>query len=642
MRNRLWKNWLLRISALGLAASMQSPMSVADDLRDAAPPGAFMAVYGKHNPERDYQKEHFKAVWEEVQKAKLHEKILQLIQSNMSEGDAEKFVAARDALRAAVAPIEVEKLLNASEVLYAQQLEGPTSLQLFLIRVPDGGAESLKEGIVNLMNLAAGASNGQVPVVTKTIADVEMKSLQLPGQIPFTLQPSVGVKGDIVVLTTSLHLAEESLKLLANPSAVSKFDDERVVAALKQLPAAEDAIAFVDGKAMFKQLRGIPTFINTASNGDPGAARVTGLMSKMLDEMDGFDFEVTVEYTDGFRNCSASYGRLTDLSGSKVIGKMTNNQQPFTQWRKWVPSGATGFTLSSGVTILPLYDWAMTTIPTLFPEAQEGLSQFEAVQDQIDVHLRADFLESFPGEFASLTFPGKPTPFGAGSESVAFLRCTKPERMQELMHRGMQELEKIPQVQAQGVSLSPVEGMEGFEQLSANFLAMAGGLKPVIGFRDGWMILGSHQGAVEKALQTQAGEGDRFADSERFKSFQLEVPETVSTINYVNVGENIKATAALLQQAGMMAPMILGMAQAQAPPGSEEAKGMKIVREVAAMLPSIGRIVGKFDFIDATLSTTVAGSEPGTYRRDSVTLIKPPKPPKSDSSSDTPKPATPK
>jgi hypothetical protein len=97
MRNRLWKNWLLRISALGLAAGMQSPMSVADDLRDAAPPGAFMAVYGKHNPERDYQKEHFKAVWEEVQKAKLHEKILQLIQSNMSEGDAEKFVAARDA-----------------------------------------------------------------------------------------------------------------------------------------------------------------------------------------------------------------------------------------------------------------------------------------------------------------------------------------------------------------------------------------------------------------------------------------------------------------------------------------------------------------------------------------------------------------
>lgn len=640
MRIRLLKNWVLKVSALGLSVGVPTQMALADDLRDAAPPGVFMAIYGKHNPERDYQKEHFKAVWEEVQKAKLHERVLQLIQSNMAEGDAEKFVAARDALRNAVAPIEMEKLLNSSEVLYAQQFEGPTSLQLLLIRVPDGGAESLKEGIVNLMNLAADASEGKVPVATKTIANVEMKYLKLPAEVPITLQPAVGVKGDIVVLTTSLDLAEDSLQLLGDPSAVSKFDDERVVAALKQLPAAEDALVFVDGKALFEQLQGIPTFINKASNGDPNAARVTGLMSKALDEFDGFDFEVTVEYTDGFRNCSASYGRLTDLSGSKVIGRMTNNQQPFTNWKKWVPSSTSGFTLTSGVSILPLYDWAIATIPAVFPEAQQGLDHFEAVQNQFDVHLRADFLEAFPGECASIAFPGAPTPFGQGSESVAFMRCTKPERVKELIHRGMEALEGIPQVQAQGISLSPVEGLEGFEQLSANFLAMAGGLKPVIGFRDGWMILGTHQKAVEKALQTQAGEGETFADSERFKSFQLEVPETIHTISYANVGENIKAAAAALQQAGMMAPMILGMAQAQAPPGSDGAKGMKVVREVAAMLPSIGRIIGKFDFIDATLSTTVATSEPGTYRRDTVTLIKPPKPPKAETKSGTLKPST--
>jgi hypothetical protein len=235
MRNRLLKNWILKISALGLSVSVLPQLALADDLRDAAPPGAFMAAYSKHNPERDYQKEHYKAVWEEVQKSKLHEKILQLIQSNMTEGDAEQFVAVRDALRAAVAPIEVEKLLNSSEMLYAQKFEGPTSLQLFLIRVPDGGAESLKTGIVNLMDLAAGASQGKIPVVANTVAGVEMKSLQFPAEMPMTFQPSVGVKGDIVVLTTSLKLAEESLKLLADPSAPSKFDDERCVAALNLL-----------------------------------------------------------------------------------------------------------------------------------------------------------------------------------------------------------------------------------------------------------------------------------------------------------------------------------------------------------------------------------------------------------------------
>ena len=90
----------------------------------------------------------------------------------------------------------------------------------------------------------------------------------------------------------------------------------------------------------------------------------------------------------------------------------------------------------------------------------------------------------------------------------------------------------------------------------------------------------------------------------------------------------------------MMAPMILGMAQAQAPPGSDDAKGMKVIQELAGLLPSVGRIVGKFDFIDATLSTTVSGSEPGAYRRDSVTLIKPPKPPKAESTSGSSKPET--
>ncbi|MFN9720901.1 MAG: hypothetical protein ACK58L_19570 [Planctomycetota bacterium] len=634
MRIGGWKRWLLNVSVLSVGFSTVPQLVHAEDLRDAAPPGAFMAAYGKQNPERDYQKDHYKIVWEEIQKAKPHEKLLQLVQSTMSESDAEAFIAARDALQNAVAPIEIEKLLNASEMLYAQKFEGPTSLQLFLVRVPDGGAESLKQGIVNLMKLATGAAEGQLPVTSQTVAGVEMTYLRFPSEMPITFQPAVGVKGDIVVLTTSVQMAEESLKLLADPSAESKFDDPRVIAALKHLPAPEDGLVFIDGKALIEQMRGIPNFINAASNGDATAARVTSVMSKMLDEMDGFDYEVTVEYTEGYRNCSASYGLMSDVSGSKVIGRMTGSQRPFANWRTWIPSESSGFSVNSGATMLPLYDWAMTTLPTIFPEMTEGIATFEAIQNQYDVHFKADFLDAFTGESASISFPGAPTPFGPGSESVTFMRCTKPERIQELIHRGMNALNEIPQVQAQGISLKPVEGMEGFEQLSANFLAMAGGLSPVMGFRDGWMIIGTHKQAVEKALATQAGEGDLWADSDRFKSFGLEVPETVSAISYVNVGENVKAAAAALQQAGMMAPVFLGMAEAQVKdPDSDDAKGLKVVKELAAMLPSIGRIVGKFDFIDATLTTSVPVSEPGAYRKDTVTLIKPPKPQKAPATS---------
>lgn len=579
-----------------------------------------MAVYGMHNPERDYQDAHYKAVWEEVERSKIIDKVLQMIQSNMSEGDAKQFIAIRDSLRNAVAPIEWDKLMKSSEVMFTQKMQGPTSLHLILIRVPDGGAESFKKGIVNLFDLASGASQGQIPVVTETIAGVEMKFLQLPREVPITFQPAVGVKGDIVVLTTSLDFAEEGLTMLGDPSRTSKFEDPRFVTALSHLPKAEDSLVVFDATMFFEQLKGVPQFISAASQGDPNAKRVVDIMTQLITEMDAIDYEVTVEYTDGFRNCSASYGKVKDGADATALGKMVGHQQPFTNWTKWVPSSSTGFSLNSGINLVPLYDWAMETIPATFPEAQEGLDHFAAVQNQFDVHLKEDILEAFSGESASITLPGAMTPFGPGTQSVMFLRCSKPDRVQELIHRGFNALEEIPQVKAQGITLKEVEGMEGFDELSANFFALAG-IKPVMGFRDGWMVIASHKEAVETALATQAGEGESWASGDRYKQFALDVNETAYSVSYENTGESIRGIAMGLQQAGTFAPMIIGMAGAQNQGG--DGPDLKAVQEVLALLPSIGRIIGKFDFIDATMSATVAGEEAGSYRRDSVTLIKP-------------------
>jgi hypothetical protein len=78
-----------------------------------------------------------------------------------------------------------------------------------------------------------------------------------------------------------------------------------------------------------------------------------------------------------------------------------------------------------------------------------------------------------------------------------------------------------------------------------------------------------------------------------------------------------------LQQAGMLAPMMLGMMQSQNQGG--RGPDLQIVQDLLGLLPSVGRIVAKFDFIDATLSVSQPGSEAGTYMRQSVTLVRPPK-----------------
>ena len=621
MKTRLWQRWLMSLACAGSCIGFCTGSATADDLRDAAPPGAFMAIYGMHNPERDYQEKHYQAVWEEVQKTKIFEKVLQIVQNKMAEGDAEQFVAVREALQNALSPIEWDKLMKTSEVLFAQRFEGPTSLQLVLLRIPEGGAESLKKAIVNLFNLASTASEGKVPVATETAGGVELTYLQIPREVPVKFQPAVGVKGDVIILSTSLELATESLELLANPSAKSKFDDPRVSAALANLPEAEDSIVFFDGKALAEQLQGIPAFIEIASNGDPNAQRFSDLLSDFMFQMDAIDFEVTVEYTDGFQNRSASFGKMNDTAGDTVLGRMMGKQQTFEDWKSWVPSTTTGFSLSGGGNLLPLYDWAMSAIPAAVPEAQQHLDQFAKIQDQFDIHLKEDLLEAFSGETVSLTMPGAPTPLGAGAQSVFFTRCSQPDRIQELLHRGLNAANDIPMVKVQGIGLKEVAGLDGFEELTANMLGMAG-VRPVIGFRDGWMIIGSHKEAVETALATQSGEGTNWSESDRFKEFGLDIDGDVHSISYTNTGENTRAMSQGLQQAGMFAPMLIGMIQSQNLGG--DGPDLQVLQDLLGLLPSIGRIIGKFDFIEATMAAAQPGREAGTYVRHSVTLIRPP------------------
>ena len=617
-----------RFTVLALAFGgfcLQGMTAYAADLRDAAPPEAYLATWGTKNPERDYLKAHEQAVWDEIAKSKIIEKTLQIVQSHMSDGDAAQFLAIKATLQNALAPVQWDKVANASEVMYAQKMEGATSLNLLMARIPDGGAEPLRKGIENLFRLASDASQGKLPVTTEKVAGVELTYLQLPAEVPLTFQPAIGVKGDILVFTTSLKFAQAGLELLDNPSATSKFDDPRVVDALTRLPAPEDALFFFDGKQLMSQLHEIPQFITRMSNGEPGAARVSGLMTELINQCSAFDYEVSVQYTEGFQQRTAAYGKLSENAGETVMGSMLMNQQPYENWKSLVPTDTVGFSLNSGCSLLPLYDWAMKEIPVRFPEAQSGLDAFAALQNQHDIHVREDILQSFTGEFASISLPGPATPFGKRADSVLMFRCTQAGHMLELIHRGINALEEIPQVRQQGVSFEEVAGHDDFLQLKADALAMAQ-MDPIIGFKDGWMILGTKVSAVEAVLATKNGEAATWADGDRFKEFGLTIDGPVSSVSFTNTGENIRAMSQAMQQLGMMAPMIIGMMQGQAQ--GNGAEGLQVVQEFSGLLPSIGRIVGKLDFYDATMTVTQPGPEANSYVRKSVTLIRPPAAPK--------------
>jgi hypothetical protein len=246
------------------------------------------------------------------------------------------------------------------------------------------------------------------------------------------------------------------------------------------------------------------------------------------------------------------------------------------------------------------------------------LERFEQLQAEHDVYLDRDILQAFSGESVSVSLPSGRLSMLGGQDSVTALRCQKPERIRELVQRLFQFLGQIPLMKAQQLKLTRSEQLEGFDEVSATLFG-ALGVRPVIGFRDGWMFVGSNAKAVQTVLDTKAGQGETIAETEAFKRFGLEIDGPVDAIQYTDLAAQTRSVAQFLNQAGVIAPIIIGMAGAKA-----DREELKPVQEILGLLPSAGKIVEKFDFLEASVSVIQAGDEPLSWTKRTVTQVRAP------------------
>jgi hypothetical protein len=586
------------------------------DLRRGVPEDVFLAVYGKHNSERDFHRKYYDEVWKTVQETQIMDRLVKIVTSRMDDGQLEQAKSVMEEMRTAAEPIDLEGLFNAQEVVYAQLMQMtpmPTSQHLAIFRVTPEVAASTVEGVKNLFAMVEKYSEGNLAVVESKEGDASVYGIALPPQSPF--QPAVAQMGEVLVVSTSKDMLEKSLQMMAGGQGASKFDDPRLKAALQQLPEAEDSLVFYDGKTQFATLRGLGPFMQNVSGGDENVERVVKILDKVWDDVAIIDYEVTVQYTEGNLNRSASYGKLLPGTENATLRKMLNSGQPFEKWSAWVPAGSLSYSLGTGMTLHPLYERIMAILKEDVPESAEGLEQFEQIQQQLDVHLDQDILQAFSGEHVSVSMPAA-TPSGQ-PDSVFALHCTKADRIKELIHRGMDALQQIEPVKAQNLKLVESKDLAGFEELTANTL-MAFGVRPVIGFQDEWMYIGSSAGAVKKVLDTKAGNGESIEGTEAFQRLKLDVQGPVESIGYTNTAESIRNAAKMLNQIGFMAPMFINMAGANV-----DQEQLKPIQEALALLPDVAKIVGKFDFLEASITVVQAGPEPDSYLKRAVVVVRP-------------------
>ncbi len=617
----LGRFWLGVLVCLSFAAAVLGGEKQLD-LRRGVPADAYLVAHRTHNSERDFQRKYYNEVWKTVEETRILERAVQIVVSRMSPDQLDKAKAVLQEIREAAAPIPLKALANAKEFLYAQTMlpfsanpQASFPQHLILTRLTPEAAAGTQEGIKNLFELVEKYSMGQVPVTNTTDGEATIVTLAIPAQIP--VRPTVIRIGDILLLSSSEQFARTSLNMLLRGEGKSKFDDPRLAHALAQLPKAEDGLTFYDMQQHMSQLRRLADLVRSLGKNEQQVERFAGLLEKLFDEVAILDYEVTVEYTEGNLMRSATYGKLAPGAENKTLFKIFGSGQPFADWQSWVPANATSYSLTTGVNLQPLFEQVISVLRERFPEAQRDLEQFEKMQTRIGVRLDEDILHAFSGECVSVSLPAtSASPLGGG-ESFLAMRCQKPERIRELLHRAIDALKQVPAVAAQQIQLSKCDDLEGFEQVSASAL-LAMGIKPVIGFHDGWMMIGSNAGAVKAVLATRSGKSPSIADAASFRQFNLEVDGPVYSIRYRNTAEEIRQIAALLNQGGLIGPMlpvILG-------PNTDPEK-LKPVQEVFGLLPSLSKIVAKFDFLQSQLSVTLGGREPGVYHRHTVTVVRP-------------------
>ncbi len=585
------------------------------DIKRAVPPDAFVAIYARQNPARDYQREYFADAWKSVQDEHIGERLLTILTSRMPE---EKLAAVKsrwEEVQTALAPINGHALVNADEFVLAEVMEVPINHLLVAVRLKPDEAADCERGLKQACELITRWTEGKAAVETRQVKDASVTALVLPKESPY--QPAVARLNNIVLISTNASLLRRSVEQLQDSSAKSKFDDPRLQEALTHLPKPDDALVFFDGRKLFESLHGLGAFIRGHAKNDPQAARIARIIDRVIDEIAILDYEVTVEYTDPGQNRTVAFGKLADDFSSKLAGQALAQRKPLDNWQSWVPKHATAYSVSAGVNLHELYDGIIKLVREEFPEAQNGLDKFADLQEKVGVNLDRDLLQSFTGESVAVTVPVKAGDGSIRQESVTALKCTNPDKIRELLTRAVDSLNKIPALQMQQIKLVDCTDLNGFQQLSAAVFQMLGA-QPVIGFRDGWMIVASNRKAAEQVLAVCAGQAESI-DRASFEKFGLD-PQGVYRVRFRDIGAEVQHAADMLDKIGAVAPMFLSMAAANAKP--EELKPMQ---EAIGLLPSVAKVVRKFDFYGHSLTLTRQGPMPGTYLRESVTEVRLPK-----------------
>lgn len=599
------------------------------------PADAWMYIHAVDNPERAWIDAEWDKVWTALKESGIDKDVAKLVEPFLSETQRKDVEQAIEKTTLLLKGVRWSDLVK-KEFVFAERLatagtefRGMNFDYVVLMRGAAGSAEANAAGFLAIfqeiakLNAALGVSDGKLGGVITSSLTLKTSAAETAKPQPLmTLIRFEDVVGLIVSPPTGPNPASNVLEEIA---ALMNKDSKKppIVAsprfkeAVAQVKTPNDEILYFDFLGFVGSMDRMFAAVSKEGKGDESERKAMRAVSKLLELANVVDYSVMSVRTQGRQHVCDQAVRFQPGKEKSPIAEMVLQRKSFERFDQFIPEDAKGFELNGGMDLERLYNFALGFVEENLPDGKQLIEKWKGILASVDFDPQRDIFSWFSGEMISMELPAAAvTPMG-NTDNVLMIRVKDGEIASNKVNAAIDFLSAKLQGQGQGLSISPVD-VQGtsFRQITHPMMAMF--LRPVVGVKGEWLIIGTSTGAVGKCLEVSSGKTASVLKNERFAREGLVPKGPVRAASFRDTSQFGNELGGGVAMAGMIGGMAASGMGKEVPANVKTA-----VQSGLGILMKLGPILQKIDFYSSEASVTTLEGE-RTLRTESVTTYKAP------------------
>ena len=580
-------------------------------------------LHGVDNPECAWLKAEWTEVWDALRASGVDRDITSLVLSMMTQEDQATASVSMEKWAGLLKTVRWRELAAKEFAVGERIMSGGVVPEYYALA--RGNVESAKanmDALGAILQELAGLSE-TMSVSHSERGDVQIWSLKVedaPSELSgFGLE--LFRKGDVIGLTSGEVPLNKVLALMRGTSkSPAIVSNPRFREAIGQVPSPEDFVSFVDMRQLLFEVRGfLSGAAERAGDNKPDVYRKIALVGKIMEFFDVIDYTVSTIETDGFRQLTHEVQRLQPTKRKCALASCCLDRRPFEQFDRYIPADATGYSLNGLIDINALYVHAIKFVEDEIPGGEALIATWKTTLESFGFDPQRDLFSWWSGELISVSLPpAYVSPMG-GSDFVWMFRVKDSQLATEKVNQAIDFISGKMQAQGQMLMVAPsAVSADGFREITHPLIAML--MRPVIGVKDEWLIVGSSAAAINKCLAVASGDAASIVQNERFRKEGLAPKGPVMSASFKDTSNFGQELGKSLGMAGMMGGMMTAGIQGE---GSDQAK--TVVQKLLGILMKLGPVAQKLDFYSTESSVRTLEGEL-TLRSEKVVTYKRPAP----------------